>query len=702
MNDLIHHLSAIVAVKGDPSDKPQALTVRQESGKLVVDRSELAPGRIVVTVDNRTASRASMLILGVPPGFEKNHLVFEPFLSGKRLISLQTFRELFSSEVVQGTEGIGVRDITILFTDLKGSTALYERIGDLKAFSLVHQHFDKLGRVIGENSGAFVKTIGDAVMASFLTPLDAMKAALEMNREIIRFNRAFTSRDVILKVGIHRGPCIAVTLNDRLDYFGQTVNTAARVQRLAGAEEVYVTEEVLSFPGVKTLLKGSRVFGGKVRLKGIQDEVQVYKIVPPDFGNGRDRPGPEEQAAETGLMASAEAAAAASNGASSGSNGSGSGGGSGGGRSTAVVVSLLRPRSGILGEVQVLSCPMKVRLLRTLCITGLAVLLCLAAAPLRADGEQPSITLSTGARFGAFYGLAHEFVYNQALSPNYENSELVWALEPMFFSGAALSLDTSGGLFVTLDVRQGFAGKAGLMTDSDFLNGDGVRTHFSQSDSDAERANIVDLKAGWDFYRRHALKIGFFGDVSYMDFKWSARDGYLQYPTTGSPYTMSPFVHGSYTPWSPDETKTPIYGTGILYESTWLGFALGVRSRYQFQDGISVDASFAFTPLLRCSTEDNHVFRQLDFFSTLSGGFMIEPRVAVEYVPFKGGVLRLEIGYRYSWGMKGDLTEVSTGVTNVSNGFPYYAGPDSTGTGTGDSGASLSILDASLGLSISL
>lgn len=345
---------------------------------------------------------------------------------------------------------------------------------------------------------------------------------------------------------------------------------------------------------------------------------------------------------------------------------------------------------------------MKLRLLRVVCTAGLAALSCLAAAPARADGDQPAITLSTGARFGAFYGLAHEFVYNQALSPNYENSELVWALEPMFFSGAALSLDTNLGLFATLDVRQGFAGKAGTMTDSDFLNGDGVRTHFSQSDSDAERANIVDLKAGWDFYRERPLKIGFFGEFSYMDFKWSAQDGYLQYPTTGAPYGMSPFTPGTYTPWSPGETKTPIYGTGILYEATWVGFALGVRSRYQFLDGFSVDASFAFTPILSCYTEDNHVLRQLDFYSTLSGGFMIEPRVAVEYVPFTGGVLRLEIGYRYTWGMKGDLTEVSTGTTTVTNGFPYYAGPDSSFTGTGDSGASLSVLDASLGLSISL
>jgi len=285
-------------------------------------------------------------------------------------------------------------------------------------------------------------------------------------------------------------------------------------------------------------------------------------------------------------------------------------------------------------------------------------------------------------------------VYDQTNPiPNYENSELVWALEPMVFSGAALSLDSRLGLFATLDVRQGFAAKAGTMTDSDFLNGDGVRTHFSQSDSEAERANIVDLKAGWDFYRVSALKIGAFVELSYLDFKWSARDGYLQYPTQSSP----PF-----TPWSPDETKTPIYGTGILYETAWMGLALGVHSRYQFAHGFSVEGSFAFTPLLRCSTEDNHVFRQLDFFSTLSGGFMIEPRVAVEYVPFKGGVLRLEIGYRYTWGMKGDLTEVSTGTTDVTSGYPYYAGPNSALTGTGDSGASLSLLDASLGLSISL
>jgi hypothetical protein len=113
----------------------------------------------------------------------------------------------------------------------------------------------------------------------------AVKAALEMNKEIARFNRALTSKDVILKIGIHKGPCIAVTLNDRLDYFGQTVNTAARVQGLAGSEEIYITDDVFAFQGVKGLLKGYKVFGGRVKLKGIQDEAQVYKITA-GAGNG--------------------------------------------------------------------------------------------------------------------------------------------------------------------------------------------------------------------------------------------------------------------------------------------------------------------------------------------------------------------------------------------------------------------------------
>ena len=323
----------------------------------------------------------------------------------------------------------------------------------------------------------------------------------------------------------------------------------------------------------------------------------------------------------------------------------------------------------------------------------------LLAAGVAFAADPPAITFTAGARFGALYGVANEYVYTQAYLPDYKNSWLVWPLQPMLFSGAALSVDTSIGFFATIDVRQGFAGVAGTMTDSDYLNGDGVRTHYSQSDSYAERANLVDVRLGWDFYRRRGLSLGAFGAFSYMDLKWSARDGYLQYPTSGNPY----WVGGpAYPAWSPSETKTPLYGTGIIYETTYVGGAAGLRGRYAFSDAFALDGSFAFTPVLSCYTEDDHVLRQISFYSTLSGGFMVEPRIGVEYTFFRKAVVRLEVGYRYAWNLRGDITQVSQGTSDFSGNPPMVAGPPTAATGTNDSGADFMAADASLTLRISL
>ena len=80
-----------------------------------------------------------------------------PFLTGGRLLVTQSFRDLFRAELIRAADGIGVRDVTIIFTDLKRSTALYERIGDLKAFSVVQQHFERLHQVTVANHGVIIK-----------------------------------------------------------------------------------------------------------------------------------------------------------------------------------------------------------------------------------------------------------------------------------------------------------------------------------------------------------------------------------------------------------------------------------------------------------------------------------------------------------------------------------------------------------------
>src|SRR5258708_17193761 len=97
---------------------------------------QVASGKGVVEVENLSDKRCTAWVVIYPPGFQLYPLKFEPFLSGKRLLTTQTFRDLFRSEVIQTEEGISVRDITFMFTDLKGSTALYDRIGDPKAYYL--------------------------------------------------------------------------------------------------------------------------------------------------------------------------------------------------------------------------------------------------------------------------------------------------------------------------------------------------------------------------------------------------------------------------------------------------------------------------------------------------------------------------------------------------------------------------------------
>jgi class 3 adenylate cyclase len=273
-------LGMLLTVAGAPTAQPQIKRARYDGQTNDFSTGEVAPGKIVFEIENATSQRGIFVIAVVPPGLDLGSipLSFVPFLTGKQLLTTQTFRDLFRAEVVNGREGIGVRDITLLFTDLKESTALYDRIGDLNAFALVQQHFDRLQDVTVRNNGAVIKTIGDAVMAAFMTPADAVAAALAMRAEIADFNRGKKDRELILKVGIHGGAAIAVTLNERLDYFGQTVNIAARVQGLAEADEIYLSADVHDAPGVRAALEAFETESSVHKLKGVQQDLRLFRV----------------------------------------------------------------------------------------------------------------------------------------------------------------------------------------------------------------------------------------------------------------------------------------------------------------------------------------------------------------------------------------------------------------------------------------
>jgi class 3 adenylate cyclase len=173
-----------------------------------------------------------------------------------------------------------ITSMTFLFTDLSGSTELYDRIGDLAAYDLVQAHFRVLTESVVAEAGAVVKTIGDAVMATFPNPQQAIAAAFRMREGMPRLNEEQQREDLYLKIGIHEGPCLAVTLNDRQDYFGQTVNVAARIQGVADARAICATGSVVDDPQSSRLLKtvGVRPEPHSAVLRGIPDEMTIYEI----------------------------------------------------------------------------------------------------------------------------------------------------------------------------------------------------------------------------------------------------------------------------------------------------------------------------------------------------------------------------------------------------------------------------------------
>ena len=153
--------------------------------------------------------------------------------------TLGEFRTIFSSELLKRGTPLKVARAAVLFSDLTGSTALYSQVGDAAAFRLVDDHFDVLRAVVDLHEGVFVKTMGDAVLAAFVDATQCARAAIDA---LERFE-AFRAKEkhgalVGLKLGLFAGACYVVTANGALDYFGQTVNVASRVQHLAGSGEI--------------------------------------------------------------------------------------------------------------------------------------------------------------------------------------------------------------------------------------------------------------------------------------------------------------------------------------------------------------------------------------------------------------------------------------------------------------------------------
>src|SRR2546429_4040024 len=276
----VTHAAQFIDVQGEPTKERQQLSLMYNRIQAPTGTMTMRPGPLRLSLDNQAGVRVLPSVFIAAEAL--HHLIGKrkPFLTAKRMLSNQTFRDVFKADNLNIDQRLKITSLTFLFTDLKGSTALYERVGDLAAFDLVRAHFHALLEIIASEKGAVVKTIGDAVMATFIRPEHAIVAGLRMRAAMKELNAARGKQDLVVKIGIHQGPCLAAMLNERQDYFGQTVNIAARVQSLSTSQEIHITGPVIESPAVATILQKEaiRPIQKEAALRGIADKMVVYEI----------------------------------------------------------------------------------------------------------------------------------------------------------------------------------------------------------------------------------------------------------------------------------------------------------------------------------------------------------------------------------------------------------------------------------------
>jgi class 3 adenylate cyclase len=257
-------------------------------------RCEVVVGddEVEVTAEGRAAEGDDSVLVLSNTTSQPVHVVVErgawsaDAVLGAAIASFPDFVELFASEAPAAGLDLTIGRIAFLFSDITGSTALYERIGDARAYAVVQDHFRRMEAIISAHEGAVVKTMGDAVMATFTRIDHAIAAAVE----VVEQGAADHQRHGIgVKLGVHEGPCLAVRANDRLDFFGTTVNIAARLQAQARSGELVLLRELAADPRIQEIVGERETRRSRVALKGItgEQDLVAYQLAPSQPGHAR-------------------------------------------------------------------------------------------------------------------------------------------------------------------------------------------------------------------------------------------------------------------------------------------------------------------------------------------------------------------------------------------------------------------------------
>jgi len=166
------------------------------------------------------------------------------------------------------------REVTILFTDICGYTQYTDTRGDISGRAMLQKHNDIVLPLIGAHEGIVIKTIGDAVMATFSSPLAAVKASIAIQNGLSEHNQKAEAADSIhVKIGINTGEA----LMDEADVFGDAVNVASRIQSQAGEDQILLSRSVYEqVRGSEDIL--CRLHG-TAQVKGKTEPIELYRVI---------------------------------------------------------------------------------------------------------------------------------------------------------------------------------------------------------------------------------------------------------------------------------------------------------------------------------------------------------------------------------------------------------------------------------------
>jgi outer membrane protease len=304
-------------------------------------------------------------------------------------------------------------------------------------------------------------------------------------------------------------------------------------------------------------------------------------------------------------------------------------------------------------ESPALSMPPRIKIAVTVLVLVQAASLCIAQ-----QAADTNWTFSTGTGPELLYGTAYEYVYDGSN----KLSELDWDIKPLFSIGSTARAKI-GNVELGIALSAGFPGRAGSMTDSDWMNvgyaNSDLKTNYSVSEAVAEHMTDLRLSLGYEYAISRVFGIKPFMGYRLIDLAWNAKGGWLQYADNIA--NPSPPYH-SYT----TGPKESLYGLISTYEQAYSSLIFGISADWRLSRNLALEANLQASPLISSTAIDNHILRGLTFTDRMSGGFLLEPDLAIGWSPVDRLSLRAHCRYLLISGLRGD--ETVTAATNVDAG----------------------------------